>query len=71
MLHIWVLPRKITIAQQFHEDLDMAFQNFSGQDVIKLGDFNAKLGKKDFLSGPIGSHARDIRNENGELLMTG
>ena len=63
-------PKKdITIAQQFHKDLDMASLKFSGQDVIVIGDFNAKNKNKDFAEGPIGSHARGIRNENGELLQ--
>ena len=40
----------------------------SGQDVIVLSDFNAKLGRNDFVGGPIGSHDRRIQNENGELI---
>ena len=57
--------KDITIAQRFYKDLYMAFQIFSGQDVIVLGDFNAKLGKNDFAGGPIGSCLWGIRNENG------
>ena len=34
--------KDITIARQFYKDLDMAFQIFSGQDVIVLGDFNCE-----------------------------
>ena len=35
--------------------------------MIITGDFNAKLGCKDFIGGPIGSFARGIRNANGDL----
>ena len=63
-----IAKKDITIAQQFNKDVERAFQKFSGQNVIVLGDFNAKFGKKYFAGGPIGSHARRIRNENGKPL---
>ena len=55
-------------AKKFYKELDAAIRKFEGEDVVTLGDFNAKLGSKDFDGGPIGSHARGIRNENGEFL---
>ena len=39
------------------------------RDLIIAGDFNAKLGSHEFKAGPVGSHARGIRNTNGDHLF--
>ena len=55
-------------SERFYKDLSSVMKKRKGQDVIIIGDFNAKLGTKDFPSGPVGSFARGVRNENGEML---
>ena len=55
-------------SERFYKDLSSVMKKKKGQDVIIIGDFIAKHGTKDFPGGPLGSFARGVRNENGEML---
>ena len=57
------------LGKKFYAESVKTYKSFAGQDVIITGDFNSKIGCKDFIGGPIGSFARGIRNANGDLLF--
>ena len=57
------------IAEKFYKELREVMEKFRGQDVLIFGDFG---GSKELDGGPVGSHARGIRNEKDDsqyLLM--
>ena len=66
--HMGLVQKNPEIAKKFYKELREVKEKFRGQDVLIVGDFNAKLGSKESDGGPVGSHARGIRNENGDSL---
>ena len=66
--HMGLMQKNPEIAEKFYKELREVKEKFRGQDVLIVGDFNAKLGSKKSDGGPVGSHARGIRNENGDSL---
>ena len=57
--------------EKFYDDLDEALINVESKYKIIIGDFNAKIGKKEDDSGSIyvGPYGISNRNDRGERLL--
>jgi exonuclease III len=57
--------------ERFYENLEETCNRIPRHDlVIIMGDFNAKLGKKEHLQPVAGPHTiHDFSNENGDMLI--
>ena len=66
--HMGLVTSNKEYAEKFYKELLDTWKSLKSKDCIILGDFNAKLGCKEFHGGPVGSHARGLRNLNGDYL---
>ena len=49
--HMGLTMKDPLLGKEFYAELVKNYKSFAGQDVIITGDFNAKLGCKDFIGG--------------------
>ena len=67
--HMGITMKQPQTTDEFYKKLKECWSKLRTRDLIIAGDFNAKLGSHEFKAGPVGSHARGIRNTNGDHLF--